>query len=80
MRNLGHCLEAMRTSIMCQPDMTPNRFYWSGRPWHDLSVGPDVTRECVDWSRLEAFMKERTYVESDIVKKEGKSFNFEHND
>ena len=56
-----HCLEAIRTSILCQPDLTPNRFYWSGREWHDLSVKPDVSRECVNWNRLERFMHARGY-------------------
>ena len=72
---LEHCLEALRTSIMCQPDLTPNRFFWSNRPWHDLSVGPNVTRECVNWSLLEAFLKERTYEQRDIVKKDGKNLD-----
>ncbi|OKL61612.1 hypothetical protein UA08_03613 [Talaromyces atroroseus] len=55
----SHCLEALRTSMMCHPDLTTNRFYWSNRPWHDLSVRPDVKRECVNWDRLETFMRER---------------------
>ena len=54
--------------MMCHPDLTPNRFYWSGRPWHDLSVKPDVTRECVDWSRVETFMKDRKYDPDSIVR------------
>ena len=61
--------------MMCHPDMTPNRFYWSGRPWHDLSVRPDVTRECVDWSVLGAFMKDRKYDVGDIMKGHGEDLN-----
>jgi len=64
----GHCLEAIRTSIMCHPDLTPNRYYWSGRPWHDLSVHPAFTRECVNWSILEDFVNERGYDPDTIVK------------
>lgn len=71
----GHCLEAIRTSMLCHPDLTPNRFFWSDRAWHDLSVAPDVTRECVDWDSMQAFMKERTYDPKDIVKESGENLD-----
>lgn len=64
--------------MMCHPDLTTNRFYWSGRAWHDLSVRPDVSRECVDWSRLEGFMKERTYDPGDIVKDSGEDLDMKN--
>lgn len=67
----SHCLEALRTSMMCHPDLTTNRFYWSHRPWHDLSVRPDVERECVNWERLESFIRERRYDPGDILKGHG---------
>lgn len=70
----AHCLESLRTSMLCHPDLTTNRFYWSDRPWHDLSVRPDVTRECMDWSMLEEFMKDRRYDPREIVKAHGPDF------
>ncbi len=63
---------------MCHPDLTTDRFYWSGRPWHDLSVRPDVTRECVDWSLVEGFMKKRTYDKVDIVKEGGENLDLKY--
>ncbi|KAL8796263.1 MAG: hypothetical protein Q9195_001378 [Heterodermia aff. obscurata] len=67
----GHCLEAIRTSMMCHPDLTPNRYFWSNRTWHDLSVAPDVTRKCVNWDVLNTFMKKRKYDPRDFVKEHG---------
>lgn len=66
--------------MMCHPDLTPNRFYWSDRPWHDLSVRPDVTRECVDWSLVEAFMENRSYDPLDIIKEHGENLDNIHGD
>ena len=60
---------------MCRPDFTPYRYYWSDRPWHDLSVAPDVTRECVDWSLVHSFMKNRSYKQVDIVKEHGENLD-----
>ena len=65
---------------MCHPDLTPDRFYWSDRPWHDLSVRPDVTRECVDWNKLEAFMKDRRYDGADILKGHGEDLDDRYQD
>ena len=60
---------------MCLPDLSLDRFYWSGRAWHDLSVLPPVTRVCVDWSRIETFMQSRTYDEEDIVTANGENLD-----
>lgn len=75
----GHCLEALRTSMLCHPDLTPNRFYWSDRPWHDLSVAPDVTRECIDWSAIENFISNRRYESKNAVKNHGVDYRVSDN-
>ncbi|KAL6714951.1 hypothetical protein ACLMJK_007211 [Lecanora helva] len=56
-------------------NLTPNRFYWSDRPWHDLSVRPDVTRECINWDSLEGFMRGRRYDAGDILKTHGEDLD-----
>ncbi|PQE03890.1 Tat pathway signal sequence protein [Rutstroemia sp. NJR-2017a BBW] len=44
-----HCLESLRTSTICRPDLAPLPFYWSGNDWHQMNVSPQVKREYVDW-------------------------------
>lgn len=67
-KGLDHCLEALRTSMMCHPDLTPNNYFWSHDERHEISVGPDVPRECVDWSRVQDFMYSRQYDANDMVR------------
>ncbi|KAI4116253.1 MAG: hypothetical protein LQ345_003297 [Seirophora villosa] len=57
-----HCLEAVRTSIMCHPDLTPHPLRWAkSLPNHPLVANPNVERECVDWDYLHEFVKTRKY-------------------
>ena len=60
--SIDHCLEAVRTSIMCHPDLTPHPLQWAeNMPNHPLVANPNVVRECVDWDYLHEFMKTRKY-------------------
>lgn len=57
-----HCLEAVRTSIMCHPDLTPHLLRWAkSLPNHPLVANPNVERECVDWDYLHEFVKTKKY-------------------
>ncbi|KAL9131627.1 MAG: hypothetical protein Q9217_000515 [Psora testacea] len=61
-RHNHHCLEAIRTSIMCHPDLTPHPLRWAqNTPHHPLVANPNIVRECVDWDYLHEFVKPRRY-------------------
>ena len=61
-----HCLEAIRSSVMCRPDLTPLQFYWSNSEYHDLSVKPNASRTCMVWESFEAVRRSRTYVDKEL--------------
>lgn len=63
-----HCLEALRTSVMCHPDLTPLRYYWSHVLDHEISVTPDVAQQCVEWNYLTAFLMKFRYNHTDLVR------------
>ena len=48
---------------MCKPDLTLNRYYWSGDKYHDLKLTPEPSfeRQCVNWDRVLDFLNSRTY-------------------
>ena len=58
----------MRSSIMCYADLTPHPLIWSGRRTHPLVAGPNVARQCLDWERLQEFVKPRHYNFTDVEK------------
>ena len=63
---LGHCLEAIRQSIMCVPDLTPRSVYWKDEERSNIAVNPSVEQECLDWSLLNEWMEMRTYTLNDL--------------
>ncbi|KAM3075817.1 hypothetical protein ACMFMG_007944 [Clarireedia jacksonii] len=63
-----HCLESLRTSMICQPDLAPLPYYWSGNEWHSMNASPQVKRECVNWDVFSEYLKSRSYNKSDLVK------------
>ncbi|KAM3065670.1 hypothetical protein ACMFMG_011378 [Clarireedia jacksonii] len=63
-----HCMESLRTSTICRPDLAPLPFYWSGNDWHQMNVNPQVERECVDWNFFQDSVKSRSYDTSELVR------------
>ncbi|PQE13620.1 hypothetical protein CJF31_00005046 [Rutstroemia sp. NJR-2017a BVV2] len=63
-----HCLESLRTSTICRPDLAPLPFYWSGNDWHQMSVSAQVKRECVDWDFFQDHVIPRSYDTSELVR------------
>ena len=57
----GHCLEALRQSIMCTPDLTPRGVVWEDEERGNIAVNPSVKLECLNWESLVEWMEERTY-------------------
>lgn len=63
-----HCLESLRASILCQPDIAPLPYYWSGNQWHDMNASPAVKRECVNWDVFSEYLMGRRYEKSELVR------------
>ena len=54
-------------SLICQPDLAPLPYYWSGNSWHDMNARPAVKRECVDWDAFSDYLMERRYEKADLM-------------
>ncbi|PCH01408.1 Protein of unknown function DUF3328 [Penicillium occitanis (nom. inval.)] len=54
-----HCLESIRSSILCYPDLNPHPYFWSGNKYHPVTVSAKVTRQCVDWEGLVPLLETR---------------------
>ena len=54
--------------MICQPDLAPLPYYWSGKSWHEMNASPAVKRECVDWEAFSDYLMERGYEKSDLVR------------
>ncbi|MCJ1477338.1 hypothetical protein MMC13_006009 [Lambiella insularis] len=68
MEHTVHCLEALRTSIMCQPDLTILPYFHSGNADHDLTPRPNVVRQCVDWDILHSSTGLRKYDRAQVLR------------
>lgn len=73
--DLVHCLEAIRTSLMCYPDLNLHAYYWSGGQMQDLAADARVTRQCVDWESLQDSLSPRDFLNKDMIRDERKSHN-----
>ena len=65
-----HCLETIRLSVMCVPDLTPLELYWEsqeGRKW-EVAAKSDSQRECVKWEPLNEWMAPRHYNLNDLAR------------
>ena len=56
--------------MICQPDLAPLPYYWSGMAWHEMNASPQVKRECVDWEAFSQYLKGRSYQRSDLIRNE----------
>jgi hypothetical protein len=52
-RNKGHCLEVLRTTLLCYPDLNLYPYLRSMGKELQISVSAEVTRKCVDWEALQ---------------------------
>ncbi|KAE8555183.1 hypothetical protein EYB25_003731 [Talaromyces marneffei] len=54
-----HCLESIRSSMLCYPDLNPHPYFWSDNKYHPVTVSAKVTRQCVDWEGLVPLLETR---------------------
>ena len=76
--HVDHCLETIRLSVMCVPDLTPLELFWEsqeGRTW-EVAAKSDSRRECVKWDPLNQWMVPRHYNLNDLA--EGSSLKLDN--
>jgi hypothetical protein len=69
-----HCIESLRISLTCQPDMTAITYNWkdgNGIPEANFNA----PRTCIDWERLHCWALEKSFSVKDklIPDRNGKS-------
>lgn len=55
----GHCLEVLRTALLCQPDLNPHSYGKGLGERLDIKVSGKGTRKCVDWDALRKLLAQR---------------------
>ena len=64
---VDHCLEVLRRSILCKPDLTLHAIHWQTEEKLGMTLQPESTRECVDFSALYDFAMTRKFPRNMIV-------------
>jgi hypothetical protein len=64
---LDHCLESLRQTLMCQPDVSVYTLEWTPHSRVKPTVRVPQAHACVDWSALHEWMLERAGKLEDMV-------------
>ena len=62
----GHCLEAMRQSVMCTPDLTPRAVHWEDEEHSGIAGSPRAEQDCMNWESLLRWTETRAYTLDDL--------------
>ena len=62
-----HCLEILRRSVLCQPDLTLQSIHWQDERKRGMDLEPESTRECVDFTTVYDFTVSRRFSRVMIV-------------
>lgn len=65
-RHAGHCLEALRQSVMCNPDLTPRGVRWEDEDRKNVAVNPSAKMQCLDWDSLVQNIRKKSYNLDDL--------------
>ncbi|OCL14663.1 hypothetical protein AOQ84DRAFT_280564 [Glonium stellatum] len=57
--HLGHCIETLRISVMCQADMSLYTFRWENSTDDRPATKSNAKRQCVNWDPLEKWSQNR---------------------
>ncbi|KAI1204754.1 uncharacterized protein F4807DRAFT_446096 [Annulohypoxylon truncatum] len=65
--HVDHCLEALRTQVLCRPDLSLYTFTWT--PHSNIKPAVQITQEsvCVDWDAVHEWMKARAVTIHDVI-------------
>ncbi|KAI1453748.1 hypothetical protein F4805DRAFT_358375 [Annulohypoxylon moriforme] len=66
--HIDHCLESLRTQVLCKPDLSLYTFTWT--PQNIIKPAVQITQEsvCVDWDAAHEWMKARAVTINDVVR------------
>ncbi|KAL8785709.1 MAG: hypothetical protein Q9195_008533 [Heterodermia aff. obscurata] len=62
----GHCLEAIRQSVMCTPDLTPRGVRWEDEEREGIAMNPSARLQCLDWESLLRNIRAKSYDLDDL--------------
>lgn len=63
-----HCLESLRQTLLCQPDVSVYTLEWTPHSRFKPTVRVPQPHTCVDWSKLHTWMLDRAAKLEDMVK------------
>ena len=63
---VAHCLEALRQSVMCTPDLTPLPVRWEDEEREAIALNPSSRQRCVDWNSLVEWERQRKSTIEDL--------------
>lgn len=58
---IDHCLEALRMSISCNPDLTAYSIFWESDNGIDVGAHTNVPHRCVNWDLLREWMGSKAF-------------------
>ena len=62
-----HCLEVMRRSVLCNPDLTPYEIFWKDSRKTGMTLRAGAQRKCIDFNAIKNFAKSRTFSRDEIL-------------
>ena len=65
--SIDHCLEVLRSSVICNPDLSPYEIFWTDHQKMTIMARAPAQRQCVDFDAIQDFARSRAYHRGDIV-------------
>jgi hypothetical protein len=62
-----HCVEVLRRSVLCQPDLSVHAIRWQDEKKLGMDLYPESKRECVNFEALFNYSLTRTFPRNLIV-------------
>ncbi|EPE25360.1 hypothetical protein GLAREA_01272 [Glarea lozoyensis ATCC 20868] len=72
-----HCLEVLRRSVLCNPDLTLHAIHWQTEEKLGMTLRPESTRQCVDFQAIYDFSMTRRFARNMIVDVEDSVYDYQ---
>ncbi|MCJ1476424.1 hypothetical protein MMC13_005090 [Lambiella insularis] len=70
-----HCLEAIRHSITCNPDLTAYELYWEDKEGLEVAAHTNVQQVCANQDYFWNWMGNRVFMHEELVSASGLTYN-----
>jgi hypothetical protein len=67
MKHHEHCVEQLRQTLMCNPDMTAAVLQWDTSQ-QELHTVTDIQHTCIDYKRIQEWMRARALSDTEFDK------------